>query len=111
MKNCLSYAAPLLAAIALSLGAIAADAPALASDDQITEQVKAAIAAEPTLKDQKIDVRTKGGEVNLSGLVTDQQLMVTAGHVAEKVPGVKYVINEIDNADYLRDKAEKTKAQ
>lgn len=115
----LPYLLPLLALIGLSHvhAAEATDAPKVRvevpakpgtpSDDEISQQVRAALAAEPTLNGQKINVATKGGEVNLTGLVSDQQLMVTAGHVAEKVPGVKYVLNEIDNEDYLREKAAK----
>jgi osmotically-inducible protein OsmY len=81
----------------------AADAVAARVDDDITKDVQAAIAAEPTLKDQHIDVSTKAGEVTLVGTVTDQQLMVTAGHAAEKIQGVKYVLNNIAPEDYLKE--------
>ena len=94
--------------LAFTAQAHAADAPAVpVSDSDITTNVQAALAAEPTLKDQKINVSTKAGEVRLTGVVSDQQLMVTAGHTAEHVAGVKFVLNEIDNDDYLRAKAGK----
>ena len=87
----------------LSAPAHAADAVVARSDDDITKDVQAAIAAEATLKDQHIQVSTKGGEVTLEGTVTEQQLMVTAGHAAEKVQGVKYVLNNIAPEEYLKD--------
>jgi len=98
----------------ISLPTFAADAvaPAAKSDSDITKDVELAIAAEPTLKGQKITVTTKTNdkgekEVTLKGVVADQQMMVTAGLAAEKTPGVKYVMNEIDPADYLRELAAK----
>lgn len=78
------------------------------SDADITAAVEAALAAEPTLKGQKITVTTKGEkdkEVTLTGTVTEPMLMVTAAQVAEKVHGVKYVINEIYPDAYLREHA------
>ncbi len=78
----------------------AADAAAVVPDADLTKAVEAAIAAEPTLTGQKITVSTKDREVTLKGTVSDQQLMVTAGLTAEKVTGVKFVINDIFPADY-----------
>lgn len=94
-----------------SVPAHAADAEVAApkSDAEITAAVEAALAAEPSLKGQKISVTTKTvkgeKEVILTGTVTDQQMMVSAGLAAEKVAGVKYVINEINPEEYLREKA------
>lgn len=64
------------------------------------------MAAEPTPKDQKITVTPKGNskgekEVTLAEMVKEQIMMLTAGQIAEKVPGVTYVINDINSADYL----------
>lgn len=102
----------LVLALGLTTGAaFAADAPAAApTDADITKQVEAALAADPVLKDQKIKVSTKNAEVSLTGVVADQEMMVTAGHLVEKIPGVKYVLNEIDNLDYLREQAAKKTA-
>lgn len=104
----------LCSTIVISVPAVAADAvaPAAKSDSDITKDVEKALAAEPTLKDQKITVTTKTNEkgekeVTLKGVVTDQQMMVSAGLAAEKTPGVKYVMNEIDPEDYLREIAAK----
>jgi len=99
----------LLAGIAAfaSVNSYAADTPAVISDSDITQQVETAIAADPVLKTQKIKVSTEKGEVHLTGVVAEQDMMVSAGHLVEKIPGVKYVLNEIDNEDYLREQAAK----
>ena len=94
-------------ATVFALNSYAADAPAAVSDSDITQQAEAALAADPVLKSQKIKVSTEKGEVHLTGVVTEQDMMVAAGHLVEKIPGVKYVLNEIDNEDYLREQAAK----
>lgn len=92
------------------LSAHAADAVA-PTDAELVQKVEAALAAEPSLKNQKIKVAAKSGEVKLTGVVSDQQLMVTAGHVSEGIAGVKFVLNEIDNEEYLREQAAKKSTQ
>lgn len=102
-----------------NVSALAADAPAVTaapaavqapSDEELTKQVEVALAADAVLKNQKIKVSTKKAEVSLTGVVADQEMMVAAGHLVEKIPGVKYVLNEIDNEDYLREQAAKKAA-
>ena len=99
----------ILSALFATAAAFAADAPAAVPDDEITRQAQAALAADPVLKSQKINVSTEKGEVHLTGVVAEQDMMVTAGHLIEKIPGVKFVLNEIDNEDYLREQAAKQK--
>lgn len=96
--------------LSLSTGALANETAK--SDADITTAVQAALNAQPSLKEQKIAVSTKSNskgekEVTLSGTVPDQQMMVTAGMAAEKVPGVTFVINDINPEDYLREQAKK----
>ncbi|WP_374352454.1 BON domain-containing protein [Chitinimonas sp.] len=90
-----------------SLAVSAADAQPAVSDEELNRQVEAALAADPVLSKQKIKVSTKKAEVSLTGVVKEQDMMVAAGHLVEKIPGVKYVLNEIDNEDYLREQAAK----
>jgi len=93
---CLTFSLLVGATPLLSATAYAADAPAaVVSDNDITEKVKAALAAEPSLAGQEIKVTTKASEVTLSGTVSVDTMMYTAAQVTEKVAGVKYVINEI----------------
>ncbi len=89
----------LFATLALSIGgsallAHAEDAPV--SDEQLASNVKNALDADPELKTLDLHVASKKQEVTIDGKMTDDQQMYKAGVIAEKVPGVKFVINNMN---------------
>jgi osmotically-inducible protein OsmY len=65
-------------------------------DSVITTKVKAAILKEPDLKVSEIKVETFKGIVQLSGFVSTRDDMKGAVRVANAVPGVKSVTNEME---------------
>ena len=67
---------------------------ATTTDAQITENVKAKLAATATLKDETINVVTSGGVVTLSGSVKGNHKGL-ASLQARRVPCVKKVDNQI----------------
>jgi osmotically-inducible protein OsmY len=67
---------------------------ATTTDAQITENVKAKLAATATLKDETINVATSGGVVTLSGSVKGNHKGL-ASLQARRVPCVKKVDNQI----------------
>jgi len=75
----------------------AADAAAVAqvSDAELADKVKAALDNEADLKKLNLSVSSKKGEVTINGTMTDDQQMYIAGVTAEKVEGVKFVINNM----------------
>jgi osmotically-inducible protein OsmY len=64
-------------------------------DTRITAGVKAAIAAEPALREAEIDVATSQGIVRLSGFVSSAEDVATAAAVARTVTGVQSVRNDL----------------
>jgi osmotically-inducible protein OsmY len=68
---------------------------ATTTDGQITENVKAKLAATATLKDQAINVATSGGIVTLTGSVKKGNHKGLASLQARRVPCVKKVDNQI----------------
>ena len=64
-------------------------------DTAITTKVKSAILQEPTLKSAEINVETFKGRVQLSGFVSDRASIDRAVHVAQAVPGVSSVTNDM----------------
>ena len=64
-------------------------------DTAITAKVKLAIVNEPTLKATEINVETFKGVVQLSGFVASQNDINRAIEVAQGVPGVKSVKNDM----------------
>ncbi|MGD1825619.1 Osmotically-inducible protein OsmY, contains BON domain [Chromobacterium violaceum] len=71
-------------------------AVAAPTDEQLAASVKQALDAEPELKPLDLKVSSKKGEVTIEGVMTDDQQMFKAGQAAEKVPGVKFVINKME---------------
>ncbi|MBV8679165.1 MAG: BON domain-containing protein [Aquitalea sp.] len=89
----------LFASLALHIGftpllAHAEDAPV--SDEQLASNVKNALDADPELKALDLHVSSKKQEVTIDGKMTDDQQMFKAGVIAEKIPGVKFVINNMN---------------
>ena len=64
-------------------------------DSVITGKVKAAFAADPTVKATQVQVETFKGTVQLSGFVDSRESAQKAVEIARGVKGVKSVKNEI----------------
>ena len=64
-------------------------------DAAITTKVKAAFAADPTVKATEINVETYKGNVQLSGFVAQPQDAQRAAELARGVKGVTSVKNDI----------------
>ncbi|AUH49802.1 transporter [Chromobacterium sp. ATCC 53434] len=94
----------LLAALALSGGFAAqahadgqvAQSVAAPTDAELAAGVKQALDADPELKALNLQVSSAKGEVTIAGEMTEDQQMFKAGQIAEKVPGVKFVINKME---------------
>ncbi|HSW14168.1 MAG TPA: BON domain-containing protein [Solimonas sp.] len=65
------------------------------SDASVTEQVRAVMQAEGTLRAQKIQVSTREGVVRLSGTTTSSAQIAQAVALARGVSGVRAVRNEL----------------
>lgn len=64
-------------------------------DKTITQNIRNQLASDPVYKFNEVDVKTFDGVVQLSGFVdTDAQKRI-AGDVAQRVPGVTQVQNDI----------------
>jgi osmotically-inducible protein OsmY len=63
-------------------------------DSVITGKVKAAFAADPTVKATQVQVETFKGTVQLSGFVDSRESAQTAVDIARGVKGVKSVKND-----------------
>lgn len=99
MKNRLLIAALFASAIAtaLPLGSQAvAQTAAPVDDEAVVAAVKSALAAKPELKADQLKITSKKGEVTISGPVENGTQLYQIGLVAQKVPGVKYVINDME---------------
>ena len=72
-----------------------AQADAAPNDDAIVAAVKSALAAKPELKSDTLKITSKKGEVTIAGNVDDGKQLVNIAMTAEKVPGVKAVLNEM----------------
>ncbi len=65
------------------------------TDDLIYDQVIRKLANDHDLKTTSIEVIVKDRVVTLRGLIDSEKLRQRAEHVAQKVDGVKKVVNEI----------------
>jgi osmotically-inducible protein OsmY len=74
-----------------------------ASDTSITRQVEGRLAKDAQLK--KVDVRTDGGAVILTGAVSSIDASAHASELARGVPGVRMVKNELTYDPAKRDGA------
>lgn len=63
-------------------------------DSVITGKVKAAFAADPTVKATQVQVETFKGTVQLSGFVDSREAAQKAVEIAQGVKGVKSVKND-----------------
>ncbi|HAV37728.1 MAG TPA: transporter [Massilia sp.] len=98
MKIAQRFTAILVAAAALSFTACAPTAHQQGTgeyidDAVITSKVKAAFAADPTVKATEVQVETFKGTVQLSGFVESRESAQKAVQLAREVKGVKEVRN------------------
>lgn len=85
-----------LAASAFMSGyASAQSATSASSDEEIVKAVKAALTSKPELNAGNLKVSSKNGEVTIAGKVDDGQQLYKIATTAEKVQGVKAVINDM----------------
>jgi osmotically-inducible protein OsmY len=68
-------------------------------DDVIATKVKAALVAAQIPDAEQIDVKTFNGEVDLSGVVSSEEIKAKAASIAGAVPGVTAVRNELQVRD------------
>ena len=64
-------------------------------DAGITTKVNAGLAQDPDLSAIKIDVDTRAGVVTLNGPVKSEQARDRASQIAQAVPGVTSVVNNL----------------
>lgn len=98
MKIAQRFTSILIAAAALSLTACGSTAQQrgtgeFVDDAVITSKVKAAFAADPTVKATEVQVETFKGTVQLSGFVSSRESAQKAMQIARDVKGVKEVRN------------------
>ncbi len=84
---------PGIAALALCLGFSGCNHPV--SDADLTNNVHAAIAADPAIKQQPVQIAVQKGVVTLTGNVSDDTASTVAAVDAAKVKGVKEVVNSL----------------
>jgi osmotically-inducible protein OsmY len=65
------------------------------SDERIREEVNEALARHPEIDASEIEVKVQGGEVTLTGTVTERRAKRQAEDVVERVFGVSEVQNQI----------------
>ena len=68
------------------------------SDPDLTSSVRSALAADPSIKQQPVQVSVQNGVVTLSGNVTDDTASSVAAQDAAKIKGVKEVVNTLQVA-------------
>ncbi|MDQ3025556.1 MAG: BON domain-containing protein [Pseudomonadota bacterium] len=73
----------------------AGDASGAVSETMTTGKVKAAIAADPGMRDSDVSVTTNAGVVMLSGTVKSQDQVSIATNLAQKMDGVSKVESSI----------------
>lgn len=66
------------------------------ADRQMVERVQAALGSDKTLYSSHITVRADNGVVRLTGFVWDPPDLTEAQQVAELVPGVTKVVNNLE---------------
>lgn len=85
-----------LAATLLSVGL--AGCHHTVSDASLTADVKSALAADPSIQQQPVQVTTQDGVVTLSGNVSDSTANLVASRDAARVKGVKEVVDSLSIA-------------
>jgi osmotically-inducible protein OsmY len=98
-KFCSPWKVILVTIVACGMFACATQPPRsaaqTAADDTTTQRVQTALAAQTNTNFSKVNVSTYDGVVHLGGLVWASQDIYAAARVAEAVPGVKSVTNDL----------------
>ncbi|WP_083930262.1 BON domain-containing protein [Chitiniphilus shinanonensis] len=76
-----------------------AAAPAPLKDEALAKAVKTALDADADIARFDLKVSGKGEDVTIEGATDTGVQMAQAGMIAEKVPGVRYVMNNIQPRD------------
>lgn len=84
-----------IAAVGCSSNPTSKTAGEYVDDAMITTKVKAAFAADPTVKATEVNVETYKGDVQLSGFVAEPRDAQRAVEIARGVQGVTSVKNDI----------------
>ncbi|KMN35941.1 MULTISPECIES: BON domain-containing protein [Chromobacterium] len=85
----------LLLSSLLSVAALAHAEQTPPTDEELAASVQQALNSDAELQTLGLKVSSKKSEVTIEGGMTDDQQMFKAGQIAEKVPGVKFVINNM----------------
>ncbi|MCA1246391.1 BON domain-containing protein [Massilia sp. MS-15] len=88
-------AAVAITAVGCSSNPTSKSAGEYVDDAMITTKVKAAFAADPTVKATEVNVETYKGDVQLSGFVAEPRDAQRAVEIARGVKGVTSVKNDI----------------
>ena len=81
--------------VALSLPVAGPAATKPANDDYVNDVVRQKLAADPVVKGGSITVEVKDGVVTMTGKVQEPKQKARAEKIAQKVKGVKKVINNV----------------
>ncbi|MBE0447298.1 MAG: BON domain-containing protein [Actinobacteria bacterium] len=65
------------------------------TDEDLVSGVKQALHAEPLIHEEFIEIVAKDGEATLEGMVSDLNQKILAGNIAERLPGVVSVKNNL----------------
>ena len=71
----------------------------MSPDVSVTERVESALANDPVLGKMDIKVQTSDGVVSLRGFVRSLENIAQAGRLAQGIPGVSAVRNNLRVAD------------
>ncbi len=74
---------------------VAGQAGEYVEDSMITAKIKAQLASDDILRAFQVGVETQNGNVQLSGFVDSQETITRAVDIANSVPGVKSVHNDL----------------
>jgi len=70
------------------------------SDAELRHRVETTLASNPYLDASRVTVTSKDGVVTLQGLIGDDWDLMRAIRLADRIPGARRVINELDTFDF-----------
>jgi hypothetical protein len=66
------------------------------ADEQLAQDVKAALRSDPIVDDNHVTITVKNGVVTMQGFVLDAWDLLALRRVAKKVPGVRKIVNDVE---------------
>jgi osmotically-inducible protein OsmY len=75
---------------------VTADRQHPVADEQLAQEVKAALRSDPIVDDNHVTITVKNGVVTMQGFVLDAWDLLALRRVAKKVPGVKKIVNDVE---------------